>query len=126
MSEVISVGAIVIYLMLLTYLFIGTIIERYELSFGHEASLTIMIGMLISYVGYTSGDDEFVKLLKFDDNTFFYVCLPPIVFASGFNMQRGNFFANFKTITLFGVIGTFVAFTSFSLLTIYLNNKGFM
>ena len=126
MSEVISMGAFVIYVMLLAYMFIGTIIERYELSFGHEASLTILIGMLISYVGYAAGNEEFGELLKFDDNTFFFVCLPPIVFASGFNMQRGDFFDNFRTITLFGVLGTFVAFTSFSLLTIYLNNLGFM
>ena len=118
MSEVVSVGAIVIYGMLLAYMCIGTIIERYHLSFGHEASLIILIGMLVSLIAFLSGNDEMLKLLKFDDNTFFFVCLPPIVFASGFNMQRGNFFANFRTITLFGVLGTFVAFTGFSLATI--------
>ena len=126
MSEVISVGAIVVYLMLLAYMIIGTLIERYKLSFGHEASITIMIGMLISYVAYTTGNEEFGEMLKFDDNTFFFVCLPPIIFASGFNMQRGNFFANFSTITLLGVIGTLVTYVSFTSMTIYLNNLGFM
>lgn len=67
-----------------------------------------------------------VKLLKFSDETFFFFCLPPIVFASGFNMQRGNFFANFNMVMLFGVIGTFVAFASFSYMTIYMKNLGFM
>jgi len=126
MSEVISVGAIVIYLMLLAYMIIGTLIERYELSFGHEASITILIGMCISYVAYITENEEFGEMLKFDDNTFFFVCLPPIIFASGFNMQRGNFFANFSTITLLGVFGTFVAYLTFTLITIYLNNLGFM
>ena len=112
-EEIISVGAIVTFLMLLFYMTAGTIIERYHLKFGHEASYTILVGMLISFIEYYSDNDKLVKLLKFDDNTFFYFCLPPIVFASGFNMQRGNFFANIKNVMLFGVLGTFVAFFSF-------------
>lgn len=65
-------------------------------------------------------------MLKFSDNAFFFVCLPPIVFASGFNMQRGNFFANIKNVLMFGILGTFVAFSSFSALTIYLKDLGYM
>lgn len=64
--------------------------------------------------------------MKFSDDTFFFVCLPPIVFASGFNMQRGNFFANFKVITLLGIIGTFICFTCFSVLTIIAKDMGFL
>lgn len=52
MSSVIGEGAIVVYFMLLTYMCIGTMIERYEISFGHEASFTILIGMLISFIFY--------------------------------------------------------------------------
>ena len=56
--------------------------------------------------------------MKFNDDLFFYFVLPPIVFASGFNMYRKKFFANIQNIVLFGVIGTFIAFGSFSGLTI--------
>lgn len=66
------------------------------------------------------------ELLKFDDNTFFFVCLPPIVFASGFNMQRGNFFANIKNILLFGMVTTFLCFFIFSMATILIVNQGWM
>lgn len=60
--------------------------------------------------------------MEFNDDLFFYVCLPPIVFASGFNMQRKNFFANIKNIVLFGVCGTMIAFVSFSFMTyLYFN-----
>jgi NhaP-type Na+/H+ or K+/H+ antiporter len=52
--------------------------------------------------------------------------LPPIVFASGFNMHRGNFFKNIRNILLFGLIGTMIAFVSFSAMTIYAKNLGFM
>ena len=126
MSEVVSTGAIVVYFMLLTYMCIGTMIERYHISFGHEASFTILIGMTISFMSYVHDNEELINLLKFSDDTFFFVCLPPIVFASGFNMQRGNFFANFKNISIFGVFGTFVAFASFSLATIYVKEMGLM
>ena len=57
--------------------------------------------------------------MKFSDDLFFYFCLPPIVFASGFNMQRKKFFQNIRNIILFGLIGTFIAFTSFSGMTVY-------
>lgn len=56
--------------------------------------------------------------MKFSDDLFFYFCLPPIVFASGFNMQRKKFFSNIKNIVLFGLVGTIIAFVSFSGLTV--------
>jgi hypothetical protein len=44
MSETISTGAIVIFLMLLTYMCVGAVIEKYEIAFGHEAAVTIILG----------------------------------------------------------------------------------
>jgi len=82
--------------------------------------------MLISYIELATENEEVVELLRFSDNTFFYFCLPPIVFASGFNMQRGNFFRNIKNILIFGILGTFVAFFSFSTMTIAIKNEGFL
>lgn len=126
MSEAISAGAIVVFMMLLIYMTFGAYIEKYHIKIGHEASITIVIGMIISYINWECHNEDMVDLLKFSDDTFFYFCLPPIVFASGFNMQRGNFFANIKTILLFGVLGTFVAFASFSAMTIWMKNLGFI
>ena len=79
------------------------------------------VGMTVSFLFYLTQDREIVGLLRFSDNTFFFVCLPPIVFASGFNMQRGNFFSNIKNILLFGCITTFICFTIFSILTVEIN-----
>jgi len=44
MSEVISVGAIVVFFMLMLYMGIGSFIEKYHIPFGHEASFVILIG----------------------------------------------------------------------------------
>ena len=57
--------------------------------------------------------------MQFSDDLFFYFCLPPIVFASGFNMQRKKFFANFTNIVLFGIVGTIIAFITFTGLTVF-------
>ena len=127
MSEshsVITLGAIVTFLMLLFYMFVGLMMHKCKDSIGHEASFTIIVGMIISYLAAKSGLHGLNDLLKFSDNMFFYVCLPPIVFASGFNMQRGNFFSNIGNIIIFGVFGTFVCFTTFSIMTVALKNSG--
>ena len=59
------------------------------------------------------------KILEFNDNIFFYVWLPPLVFfASGYNMKRRKFFVHFNYVALFGVLGTFAWFILFSVFTI--------
>ena len=92
--------------------------HKKDLSFGHEASLVTLLGFGISYAYQAAGQKEFAQLMKFSDDLFFYFCLPPIVFASGFNMQRKKFFANLRNIVLFGLFGTIIAFISFSAMTV--------
>ena len=56
--------------------------------------------------------------MAFNDDLFFYFVLPPIIFASGFNMYRKKFFANIGNISLLGVLGTFVTFGVFTSLAL--------
>ena len=62
-------------------------------------------------------------LVEFNDNFFFYFCLPPLVFASGFNMHRRKFFECINNIMLFGIFGTITSFIIFSALTSYLMSR---
>lgn len=66
-------------------------------------------------------DNNYMDFFEFNDELFFYVCLPPIIFASGYNMHRGDFFKNIKMVLIFGVIGTLVSFTMFSIITVKIN-----
>lgn len=111
-------GIIIILAMLIIYMGFEAFKHKRDLSFGHEASLVTLIGFGISWAFQQSGQREFQDLMQFSDDLFFYLCLPPIVFASGFNMQRKKFFSNIRNIVLFGLIGTIIAFASFCLLTI--------
>ena len=90
MSEetIISSGAILIVAMIMFYMFIGSVIEHYKIMIGHEAALAILVGMGISYIAYLLGKVELTEMLTFNENFFFYFCLPPLVFSSGYNMQR--------------------------------------
>ena len=60
------------------------------------------------------------EVVEFNDNLFFYFFLPPLVFASGFNMKRQKFYENIANIMLFGVGGTVVTFFVFAMLTLLL------
>ena len=77
---------IVILLMLIVYMGFEAFKHKRDISFGHEASLVTLIGFGISYAFVLSAQTDFNDLMKFSDDLFFYFCLPPIVFASGFNM----------------------------------------
>ena len=101
-----SSGAIVIMFMLFCYMFVGSLVEKYHCVIGHEASFLILLGMLLSWISFYTGHTDFNKIMTFDENFFFYFCLPPIVFASGYNMKRQKFFENFRNILLFGLFGT--------------------
>ena len=105
--------------MLIIYMSFEAYKHKHHLKFGHEASLVTLIGFAISYAFIYFEKPEFQSLMKFSDDLFFYFCLPPIVFASGFNMQRKKFFQNIRNIVLFGLVGTIIAFISFSGMTIF-------
>lgn len=104
-------------MVLFFYMFIGSVLEKYHCKIGHEAGLVIIFGMLFSWLAFQTGHTDLNKMMTFDDNFFFYFCLPPIVFASGYNMKRKEFFKNFTNILLFGLFGTLITFTSFSVMT---------
>ena len=113
-----NAGLIVVLVMLMVYMLFEAYKHKAGIVFGHEASLVCLVGLAVSAWAQWKSYGEFHSLMAFNDDLFFYFVLPPIVFASGFNMYRKKFFANIRNILLFGVIGTFIAFGTFSGLTI--------
>lgn len=109
----------VIFIMLMLYVIVGSYMEHKHASFGHETGVALVAGLIISAaVHYTLPDLD----MTFNGDIFFYVCLPPIIFAAGFNMRRRRFFENIGYVLTFGIFGTIITFFVFAGLTSLISN----
>jgi len=76
-----------------------------------EAGLTLLIGLVGGVVIYYVGDKDQVVdgLLSFNPETFFVFLLPPIIFNSGYHINKVYFIRYFKPIALFACLGTTIS-----------------
>lgn len=117
-SSVISFDSFFAFALLLLYVIGGGFMEHKRFKVGHETSIALIMGLIISaIIHFTSEDHGGSWDITFNPEVLFYVCLPPIIFASGFNMRRRRFFDNIGYILLFGVFGTITTFLVFAYLT---------
>ena len=72
-----------------------------------------MIGILTGGVLRIMKSDFYSnKLSTHFNNLFMLLLLPPIIFESGYNMQKKPFFRNVGTIAVYSFLGTFIAILS--------------
>eukprot|EP01054_Gregarina_sp_Poly1_P004269 Gregarina_sp_Poly_1__4268@NODE_2323_length_2297_cov_39_165022_g1487_i0_p1_GENE_NODE_2323_length_2297_cov_39_165022_g1487_i0NODE_2323_length_2297_cov_39_165022_g1487_i0_p1_ORF_typecomplete_len591_score75_65Na_H_Exchanger/PF00999_21/8_9e61DUF2784/PF10861_8/1_8e03DUF2784/PF10861_8/1_2e04DUF2784/PF10861_8/0_17DUF3693/PF12472_8/3_8e03DUF3693/PF12472_8/0_68_NODE_2323_length_2297_cov_39_165022_g1487_i05232046 len=75
--------------------------------------LGVICGLILHFCVGTESDFILQKVLSFNENVFFVFLLPPIIFASGFNLngkQGVFFFYRFGTILWFALFATFLSF----------------
>ena len=92
--------------------------EQKKFIIGHETGVIIIIGMIVS-ICIMLFDKDSVHMLNFPEEIFFDICLPLIIFASGYNLKRRKFFENIVNIELFGIVGTVLTWLFYSLLTYF-------
>ena len=61
-------------------------------------------------------EDYLTNLSNHFGNLFMILLLPPIIFESGYNMNKKPFFKNFGTVLAFSFLGTFIAIFSSSVM----------
>jgi NhaP-type Na+/H+ or K+/H+ antiporter len=116
-NTALPIDVMIIFVMLMIYIILGTFMEFKNVSFGHETGVALVMGLAISAITHFAVNNQSLEL-KFDGDIFFYVCLPPIIFASGFNMRRRRFFENIGYVLTFGIFGTILTFFVFTGLNI--------
>jgi len=99
-----------IYLLLVALLIVGYIIAlilRYFHSrYVHESAMFIILGGATGFIIFFTDSSRLESVITFDPETFFLFLLPPIIFESGYNMNKSVFFKNFASITSYAFLGT--------------------
>jgi len=113
----VSLDSLIAFMLLLLYVIGGSFMEHKKFKLGHETGIALIAGLVISAALHFIPAHENEYDITFDGKVFFYICLPPIIFASGFNMRRRRFFDNIGYILLFGVFGTLFTFFVFTGMT---------
>eukprot|EP00899_Mesostigma_viride_P009978 jgi/Mesvir1/18982/Mv18945-RA.1 len=102
---------------LLLCIFVGHWSARVK--YLNEANLAVIFGLGIgaTVIMARRARDEPVgpHMLEFDEKIFFQYILPPIIFNAGFSVKKKQFFSNFYTIILYGVVGTVISFIIISI-----------
>jgi NhaP-type Na+/H+ or K+/H+ antiporter len=101
---------------------IGHVLEFKEILLIHESSVGILIGVAIGGIAFAIGSSGGFSGLE--DEFFFNIILPPIIFAAAYSMKKKNFFSNIGTVFTFGVIATLLTFTTIALIVYYASEQG--
>eukprot|EP00656_Telonema_subtile_P042964 TRINITY_DN4909_c0_g1_i1.p1 TRINITY_DN4909_c0_g1~~TRINITY_DN4909_c0_g1_i1.p1 ORF type:complete len:432 (+),score=53.19 TRINITY_DN4909_c0_g1_i1:79-1374(+) len=82
--------------------------QRLKIQIFPESTATILLGIAVGLVIRMNGK-TLSQILYFNPETFFLYLLPPIIFESGYSLNRVNFFKNLVPITVFAVVGTIIS-----------------
>lgn len=88
----------------------GHFLKKRRHKYLQESGLTTLIGVAAGLILRSLSMEKYMtNLSNHFSRLFMILLLPPIIFESGFNMQKKHFFRNLGTIILYAFLGTFIA-----------------
>jgi len=90
-------------------------LEMLEFHYLPESAIIIIIGVIFGLFVWAAGDEN-DELWEFDEEIFFLILIPPIIFDSGYHLDKANFFRNVRLILLYALVGTAITATVVGLL----------
>ena len=88
---------------------ISMLFHQLKLTFIHESTCFIIIGGITGCIAFFLESERLENAVAFDSEYFFLFLLPPIIFESGFTMNKQYFFGNFVAIIIFTIGGTIIS-----------------
>jgi len=125
MTSVLSYELPVMIIAIIVYVLTGHFLKRYYETTGkplwlHESSVVIVLGIVVGgLIQLATG-----SAVEFDQGIFFYLVLPPIIFAQGYTLKRKNFFKYSQAIVVLGLLGTVANFLLIAGLTYAFASQG--
>ena len=126
-SDTLSYKGVVAIIILIFYTIAAPIFQKFNFHYLHESGICMIVGTLIALVSKYIGNmnDSLNNFVTFDDEMFFNIVLPPIIFSAGYNLKKRAFFKYFFYIITFGIFGTIISFLTVSFLINYSNKLKF-
>eukprot|EP00192_Tetraselmis_astigmatica_P007917 CAMPEP_0117670146 /NCGR_PEP_ID=MMETSP0804-20121206/12572_1 /TAXON_ID=1074897 /ORGANISM="Tetraselmis astigmatica, Strain CCMP880" /LENGTH=630 /DNA_ID=CAMNT_0005478375 /DNA_START=78 /DNA_END=1967 /DNA_ORIENTATION=+ len=106
----VSLGLFTQILLLVATLLISHVLESKRVFWLGEAGVALLLGMLVGVIiSFTSKDDSFLAVMSFQNDFFFLVLLPPIIFEAGFSLNVQPFLDNIGAVCTLAFGGTFIS-----------------
>ena len=126
-SSSLSYKGVVAIIILIFYTIAAPVFQKLNFHYLHESGICMIVGTIIALLSKYLGNanDSLDNFVTFDDEMFFNIVLPPIIFAAGYNLKKRAFFKYFFYIITFGIFGTIISFGAVSTLIYYSNKLNF-
>ena len=126
-SSTLSYKGVVAIIILIFYTIAAPIFQKFNFHYLHESGICMIVGTIIALISKYVGNmnDSLNNFVTFDDEMFFNIVLPPIIFSAGYNLKKRAFFKYFFYIIAFGIFGTIISFLTVSFLIHYSNKFSF-
>lgn len=109
-SDSISGGILVLLLILFLAIFGSNLLRQRGINYIQDAGLSTILGIIFGFILELLGETPQIKSITALNSEFLlFVLLPPIIFQSGYNIDKQQFFGNFVTLITYSFIGFFIS-----------------